>query len=248
MMLRPSSINMVARKPSLYNYLSRLTGQVLFMPMTDPTGSTTAQILKLNGVSSAPISGATPGTTPGIDNTTCFSFDGINDFVNYYSTQLNAAFNRAECTINLFFKMRNAAAWTAATQRTQFSIRASGIDLFELTKTTVSGQMFFNFRMNGVAKGVTVNGLSSLDFLMYTFSWSKAADRARAYINAVQQGTTQTGLGTWSVFNLSSGNCVFGCANTSAASPSNGFGGYLNIFNRELSPLEIAKIYDVSNY
>ena len=248
MMLRPSSINQISQKPSLYNYLSRLPGQVLFMPMDDAAGSVTARILKLSGVTSAPISGATPGTTPGVDDTTCFSFDGVNDFVNYYSTQLNAAFNRSECTINLFFKMRNAAAWTAATVRTMFAIRASGVDLLEFTKTATSGQFNFNFSLGGVNKSVLVNGLSSLNFLMYTFAWSKSNDRARAYINAAQQGTTQTGLGTWNVFNLSSGNCVFGCANTSAASPSNGFGAYLNIFNRELSPYEIAQIYDASAY
>ena len=78
--------------------------------------------------------------------------------------------------------------------------------------------------------------------LMYAITVSESADQSKAYINAVQQGATNTGLGTWAG-NLDSNACHFGSSDGSAF-PHNGLADHIAIYDNALNLAQLQTIYN----
>lgn len=169
------------------------------------------------------ISGALVNQDAGPRLLKAYSFDGVNDFTNVYSADLNSVFNPDAGTLIVFIKL-TAGVWTDATTRYFAFIGAdTSANYVLLGRNTTNNTLRFAYRSGGAAEkqilSTAVGG--SVAWNMMAVTWDKAADQVKANINGAQVGSTLTGLSTW-VGNLSTINTVIGAINTSGTNPGSG--------------------------
>ncbi len=189
-----------------------------------------------------PTNGVTLGTTAGGHLTTAYSFDGSNDYVNIYSSDLNSAFNPNEGTMVAWAKVSGAGMWTdATTRRIVFAGFDNSTNLIGIYKGSSNNTLGVSYIAGSVAKSVFTT-TSSTDWMQIVITWSKSNDQVIAYFNGTQSGSTLTGLGTWSG-NLSSTNTEIG-ANASGLNPWSGLINDVRLYNSALTPTQIANLYN----
>ncbi|MHC4649114.1 MAG: LamG-like jellyroll fold domain-containing protein [Planctomycetota bacterium] len=109
----------------------------------------------------------------------------------------------------------------------------------------VNNRFSMQYIAGGTAENIQVNGLTFTGLFMPLITWDTTADEVKAYINAVQQSTTRTGLGTW-VGALTSTDCTVGARTTAADLPWDGGIAYWALFDEVLTQSEINAIYQAS--
>lgn len=187
--------------------------------------------------------GVTVGSTASGHLTNAYTFDGTNDNVNIYSTDLNSVFNPSEGTLVAWAKVANENVWSDATNRQVISLFTDINNLVYIYKSTTNNQVVFRYYAGGTVIAPAANSISGTGWKQYVLTWSKSSDQVKAYINGVQVGTTLTGLGTW-VGNLSSTQTTIGAYNTTGTiNPWSGSINDTRLYSRALSPTEIANLY-----
>ena len=159
------------------------------------------------------VTGATWGADGIGDGRTALRFDGSGDRVNIYSAGLNSAFNGQEGTILLWLRVDS---WGAdSTHRDPIRIYVDENNLIEFIKNSAGGTLQLLHRMGSYQRYVTIS-MSGTTWLCVACTWSKSANKFRAYLNGTQTGATQTMDGTWTG-SLSSSNCAIGAGNSTAS-------------------------------
>jgi len=202
-------------------------------------------VIEVDPLVGKPLLGVTLGAASGGHLTNAYSFDGTNDNVNIYSSDLNSVFNPSEGTLVAWAKVANSGVWSDNAQHKIIYISFDGSNFIELNKNSspnnsVVGRAVFG----GVTKRVDPI-LSTTDWFQIVMTWSKSNDQLKVFINGNQSGTTQTGLGTW-VGNLTSTTAVIGAQTTAGASPWSGLINDVRLYNRALSAEEIADQYNAT--
>ncbi len=190
--------------------------------------------LPTNGVVIATASGANGHLT------NAYSFDGTNDNVNLYSTDLNSTFNPSEGTLVAWAKVANAGAWTDGLTRNIVKIALDNNNRIEIYKRSSNNQIAALYS----AGGTTINpqtSFSSTGWFQVAMTWSKSDNSAKFYINAAQQDNT-SGLGTWDG-NLASTTVAIGSSNSAGSTPWSGLINDVRLYNRALTDTEIANLY-----
>ncbi|HAM41544.1 MAG TPA: hypothetical protein DCP69_09465 [Candidatus Omnitrophica bacterium] len=179
---------------------------------------------------------------PGMgDGRTCPLFDGVNDYVNWYSAGLAAAFNGAEGTLGpVWIKVANAGVWTDGLRHDVVTLGVDGSNYVSLYKDA-NNSMYAVYAAGGVFKERNFGVGTPITFQCVTLTWHKADDVAIAYLNGAQVGATLTGLGTWSGALVSS-RVVIGALNTTPQVPWFGNIQYVPLGNRALTPAEVAAL------
>ncbi|MEO8397042.1 MAG: hypothetical protein ABI700_28865, partial [Chloroflexota bacterium] len=132
------------------------------------------------------------------DGTPAPSFDGSNDLVNVYSSSLNSAFNPSELTLFIWGKVASSGVWSDATFRYLTHLQADASNRVYLLKSTTGNAIQGRYLAGGVSKSIVDASLGGTTaFFSAAITVSKAADEMKLYLNGVQVGSTQTGLGTW---------------------------------------------------
>ena len=205
------------------------------LPLWEQAGSV-ARDFTGNGRNGASV-GVTLGE-PGIgDGRTSYGFDGANDYVNWYSAGLAAAFNGAEGTLGpMWFKMP-AAAWTDGLVRAS-NIGADGTNYVRLQKAAANGTVAFIYSA-GTIQSRTKSGLSTTDWFSMTITWKKSDDEVKPYWNGVQEGATLNGLGIWAGAPAAT-RCVIGAALTTPTFPFLGNIQHVPLRNKALTPAQVA--------
>ncbi len=188
-----------------------------------------------------PTNGVTLGATASGHLTNAYSFNGTNNNVNIYSSDLNSAFNPNEGTIVAWAKVANSGVWTDGTQRDVFAMTADGSNYIVLYKTTSSNSFSAQYQAGGVAKAVGISA-SSTSWMQIVMTWSKSSDQVKVYLNGSQTGSTLTGLGSF-VGNIGSAVATIGAGNTSAAQPWSGLINDVHLYGRALTAAEISDLY-----
>ena len=142
-----------------------------------------------------------------------YYFDGTNDYVTWYSQTLNSFVNPSAGTLLAFAKVSGAGVWTDGTVRFLGRLYADANNYIGIYKPTANNQLIFQSVFGGVDKSVTISSLSYSGWFMVALTWDKTADESKMFINGVQVGATQTGLGTW-VGNLDSTRAIIGAGVT----------------------------------
>ena len=186
-------------------------------------------------------SGAVPGGTTWVDGSPAPSFDGIADLVNRYSSGFASAFDPAHYTQSIWVRLAQAGNWTDATIRFFTIERADGNNSYAFFKSNTANTITFQIRHGGVFKDVSVGSLSSLSWLHLALTVDDDADEAKAFINGVQVGSPQTGLGTWAGA-LASAQVVLGAFNTGGANSHHGSMAHDAVFDYALSPAQVADL------
>lgn len=176
------------------------------------------------------------------DGRTAPLYDGVNDFANVFSASLQGAFNGAEGTIAIWFKVASAGVWTDATIRRLMYFQVDANNRARFEKSTTNNQIAAVYTAGGTAKSVLWNNAGPLTWQHLAITWSKSADQMKFYANGAQIGSTQTGLGTWAG-NLASGNTVIGASDSSSGgTPWSGYLAHAAVWNTALSVAQIATL------
>lgn len=180
------------------------------------------------------------------DGRTAAGFDGTNGYCNIYSAALNAAFNNAEGTVAGWMQVSGSGVWTDGANRTPIVLRADANNVVQLLKSSASNTFQFFYVAGGTSKSVSKASFSPTAWQHVALTWSKSGDALKAYVNGVQEGATQTGLGTWSGA-LASTACNIGCRiNTTPDQPWSGNGGGWALWSTPLSAAQIADLYRIA--
>lgn len=228
------TVKVKALLPIAYWPMAETSGTVI----TDESGNGRNGAYKASG---EPLLGQT-----GIgDGRTAPLFDGTNDFANVFSASLQGAFNGAEGTLAIWFKVSAAGVWTDGVTRRLMYFQVDANNRVRFEKSTTNNQIAAVYTAGGTAKSVLWNnaGPTSLQHLAVT--WSKSADQMKFYANGVQIGATQTGLGTW-VGSLVSTTTEVGASDTSGNNPWSGNLAHAAVWGSALGSATVATLAAVS--
>lgn len=179
------------------------------------------------------------------DGRTAALYDGTNDYGNAFTASLQSAFNSSEGTVAQWVKVSAAGVWTDATTRRTLQFQADANNLIRFGRGTVNNQFVGAYTAGGVTSSVVVTTAGPTGWVHWALTWSKSADAMKLYMNGVQQGATQTGLGTWAG-NLAATTTCLGANGTAGANPWSGFIAHAAIWNSALSAAQIAQLAVVS--
>lgn len=137
---------------------------------------------------------------PGIgDGNTAISLSGVSgtNHVNIYSVSLANAFNGAAGTISAWFKTNSVAEWVDGLERFILNIEVDSNNFVYLSKKAQSNKIWFGYRAGGTYDAIDGLYYNPTKWTHIAITWNKAAEEMKVYLNGVQQGATQTALGTW---------------------------------------------------
>jgi hypothetical protein len=201
-------------------------------------------LTELDPLVGIPGNGVTLGSASGGHLTNAYTFDGTNDNVNIYTSDLNSTLNPDEGTLVTWAKVTNAGVWTDATNRWLVRLFTDNNNRIDLYKTSTSNIMNLETSFGGVGKTISISN-SSTGWIEIVATWSKSANQLKLYINGSQVGSTLTGLGTWTG-NFSSTNVSIGSSGA-GSTPWSGLINDVRLYTRALSSDEIADMYSASS-
>lgn len=175
------------------------------------------------------------------DGRTATSFDGSTSYITL-PAGIGSAFSAAEGTALLFFRIPTWATWQLnALKRTlTLQVDTNNRVLLDHEATTIN-QLGWFYVAGGTVKSRTVSHVTTLagGYICQALTWNKAQDRARAYLNGVQQGADLTGLGVWAG---TPATLFIGSASAVPGNPWNGLIAHVAIGTRELTAAEILSL------
>lgn len=133
---------------------------------------------------------------PGMGFTSAF-YNGAASYNNIYSAQLAAAFNGNEGTILAWLKMNALATWTDGIRRDIVMILANGNNFVTFRKAAANNRIEFYYSAGGVLETISLLGASDVDWIPAAITWSKSADRVKAYWNNSEVLPDRNTLGIW---------------------------------------------------
>lgn len=174
-----------------------------------------------------------------------YTFDGTDDYVDIYSTDLNSVFNPDEGTLIAWAKVSGSGVWTDGEYRWIVNLYADADNRYRIYKHIDNNRLNFNLSAGGDNAVVYDDSVTNTDWIMVAMTWNKSADEMKAFINGSQTGATQTGLGTW-VGNLDSTKSTIGAGSTTPTYPWSGDINDVRLYPRALSADEISDLYNAS--
>ena len=167
------------------------------------------------------------------------SFNGTSSFVNVHSAGLAGAFNGAEGTIALWWRIPSAV-WSDNAQRLHYNFYVNTSNLISLRKETSNTVRAF-YVAGGTASTLNMTGTPTT-WTHSVITWSASAGasgEARLYTNGVQDGATETSIGTWAGAPIST-RTILGAFSTTATGWYSGNLAYAGLWGRALTPAEIS--------
>lgn len=188
------------------------------------------------------VGGVTLNAATFIDGTPAPSFDGVDDYVNIFSSSLQSAFNPNELTLMAWMRVSSSGDWTPNDNRAVVSLTNNGPNNVRIQKIATN-QLRAQYSAGGTNKLVAMT-TTSTDWLNVIITASKSADEVKVYLNGSQAGTTQTGLGTWSG-TLNSATTIIGSLSTIVNGLWHGFIKYVTLWSIPLSAAEVTALATV---
>lgn len=211
------------------------TNPIAYWPMAESSGSVAIDATG-NGRN-----GAYTAVTLGVqgigDGRTAASYNGTASFNNIYSASLAAAFSGAEGTIAVWLQY-NGTINDGVTRRI-FQLLVDNNNRIQFNKIT-DGRYGFTYAAGGTNKTIA-SGLITSAYTYWVLTWSASGDAAKAYVNGVQFGATQTGLGIWAGA-LSSTQTILMAGSTAPIELTNGFIAHAAVWSTALSGAQIASL------
>ncbi len=216
---------------------------IAYWPLNEKTGSTANDVS--GNARHGSYTGVTLGSTGIGDGFDCPFFDGANDYVNVYSVSLRDAFNGAEGTAMIWAKVFNVGVWTDATFRRTVMLNVDNNNRVTLFHGRINDNSLQSvYGAGGTLETRDSAGHAETTWLHFAITWSKSTGvtgEVRHYINAVQEGATDTNLGVW-VGNLVSTTTVIGANDTDPTFVWHGYLAHPAIWDTPLTPTQIAQL------
>ena len=168
------------------------------------------------------------------DGHTAATFDGVNDYITAYTAGMGAAFDETTGTIMMWL-MPSGASWPENT----YPLRLGPDSSNEILIKTLAGEEIGMYYIAGGTTKYVPFAPPDTNWVHIAATWDTSADEFKAYMNGVQQGETQTSLGTWA------GALTYAFIGAVNGTPSGPFPGYIagvGLFDAVLSEGQIAEI------
>lgn len=230
-------------KKSYFNKVLALA-PIAYWPMNELSGTAAINYGTLGAGANGVYSGATlaqvaaPGSIGGLAPL----FDGNDDLCNVYSAALNGGFNGNLLTFAIWWKVSAAGDWTDGTNRDVVSFYIDANNYIEMNKGTVNNTFRILMRSGAVQKNIDSTAYANTDWNLLVWTNTDAGDEQKWYMNGLQLGTTQTGIGTWAG-NLAAASTALGNSGTGVAKDWKGYLAHAAIWDRILTSTELALLY-----
>ena len=199
-------------------------------------------LTELDPMVGLPANGVSFPTAAGGHLTNAYSFDGTNDVVNIYSSDLNSAFNPNEGTALVWFKVSGAGVWTDGLQRFLIRLSDGVANTVLIEKYSTNNTIRSQYLANGTV--VTADATySGTGWTQVVLTWSISNNQVKVYVNGSQSGSTLTGLGSPWNGNLSSTLAAIGAGGSSGTAVWSGLINDVHLYPRALSAAEISDLY-----
>ena len=143
-----------------------------------------------------------------------------------------------EGTILIPAQVANVGVWTDGLARKIAMFFVDANNYVGIGRTFTNNTIGFDYVAGGIAEGQVTGSLSSVGFVPYAITWSKAADSVDYYIAGLASGSADTGLGTWAG-NLLSTRVVIGATSTTPLTVWSGSIGPVALWSAALSADEV---------
>lgn len=223
------------------NYLSTIlsTGPVALWPLNDTSGTVATEVVGgLNGTyNNITLANSTFG-----DGTAAPLFNGTTSYISLPFAALGGVFNTAAGTMMTWQKVSSAAVWTSGTVAFTFTIGTADFNnRVYLFKNSIANAMGATYTVTGSALGPGY-AKSVTTWFMTTLTWDKAAGECYLYDNATQGANAGT-VGNWEGALAATFSAI---GNYTPAAVVGGWNGWLRnaaLWNRALTPAEVASLY-----
>jgi hypothetical protein len=228
------------------SYIQKIiaTNPIAYWPFNEVSGTTAINYGTIGSSANGVYTGPTLNNYPAPGGGKCPNFDGLgmDDRVNIYSAALNSNLNKNLFSISIWAKMVDASIWTNGQSH---SIIRLYIDVNnEINFVKHSANPLYLYIKSGGGIKFSIISTTTIDWYHICMTFDKASDELKFYLNAEQQGATQTGLGNFTG-NLDSAACMIGAQGTGGTLPFNGYFAHPTIHNKVLTDAEILNIYNV---
>jgi hypothetical protein len=215
------------------------TGPLALWPLSETTGTSAADATgNYNGTySNVTLNNATfpDGSPAGL------WVPASSSHVATYSEGLAGAINRAEGTLAVWCKMRDATVWADGQNRYPYAMRVDNNNQMQMRKRS---NLLDGFHQGGGTLRNPITGAQTTTaWFLYTFTWSTAAAETIVYVNTTPTSVSGA-LGTLvgDFINTSFAIGTFLTTSTSAF-VWDGYLKYFGLWTRALTPAEIANLY-----
>ncbi len=171
-------------------------------------------------------------------------FDGTDDYANAFSAALQAAFSGVAGTIVQWVKVSAAGVWSDSTTRRSLQFQVDANNLVRFGRGTVNNQFVGAYTAAGTTKSVVVTTAAPTGWVHWAITWDAGADEVKVYMNGVQTGTTQTGLGVWAG-SIATTTTTIGAASTSGGNPWSGYIAHTAVWTSALNATQILSLATV---
>jgi hypothetical protein len=114
------------------------------------------------------------------------------------TASLISAFNAGVHSAGIWAKIQSAQ-WTDGVQRMMMTHGRDGANRSHISKFSSSNALNIFYRANNVTDQASASSLSLAgQWFHFGYTVDTGADQLKAYLNGVQVGSTQTGIGAWS--------------------------------------------------
>ncbi len=160
------------------------------------------------------------------DGGKCAQFDGSASYINIYSAITKEPTTIGSISLLVAVPQANLAGTTKMQIITLKYDSQNYIDItFDTTAYRFNGAYEAGNTLKSVNSGLVYNvdgGPQYPEWHHFGLSWTKAGDALKFYVDGLQQGSTQTSLGTWTGA-MASTTMVLGSSSTSAADVLTGY-------------------------
>lgn len=211
---------------------------IAYFPLDETTGTVADEVT--GNVDDGTYSSVTLAATTFLDGSPAPAFDGINDYVDVYSSALNSAFNRAAGSILIWIRASDAA-WTDGIRADALNLVADNDNFARFFNTTTNYTSRFSWSGGGTSVANQTTNTADT-WHQYVLTWSSAGNSVVAYKNgsSYSSGSYPTYVG-----NLSPTTTVIGAFNTTPNNPWNGNIAHVAIWDVALSGSDVTALYSV---
>jgi len=238
---------LVPTKGGAFTYADKVLGMgpIRYWPLWDTAGAAAEELVVGDDGTYV---GATLGAATAPDGSPCPLFDGINDYVHIWSALFAAAFNGQEGSLFLWTQVFNLGVWVDGVQRNEMGIvTGPGANDINMFKSVAVNTHSFQYFAGGVGLGQNTGGIADVVWAHAGLTWSLSAPptgEVRYYRYGLPDGPMDVGLGAW-VGAPINGWTLIGARSVAPLSPYHGWLSHAAIWDRPLTPAEIAELATV---
>lgn len=207
---------------------------VVYLPLNETSG-TIARDDSGNGAN-GDYGGVTLNAATFLTGEAAGSWDGINDYVSFWTQYLQDHWNAAEGGVMLWAKVP-ASVWTDNTLRFFINFVADVNNLWRMRKLT-SNLMQWTFLANAINRQVMAT-ISPTSWTQYVLTWSQANNHIVAYRDGVLVATVSA-PGVWANPTLNPTQVAIGAASSSGTNPMVGNIAQVAVWNVEPNATQVA--------